>query len=500
MLENYSYNEDVIEIVPPKASAMINTFRAIGYDLPSAIADIIDNSITAKAKNIWINYHWDGDKSRLIIKDDGLGMSKLELIEGMTPGSKNPNDERSDDDLGRFGLGLKTASFSQCKMLTVATKKVDMQVIKRCWDLDFVNKTGEWKLLDFISDINLLDNLNDVKSGTVVIWEKLDRLIGEDISIDNEVVKSVFLEKIEEVERHLSMVFHRYIEKGKINLYMNGYKLDPWDPFMKGVIGGEVLATEEMYNGRVKVKGYILPHASNLSEEQLKKAEGHQGWFESQGFYVYRNERLLIHGGWLGMFPKMEHYKLARVLIDIPNNTDFDWQIDIKKSTAIPPSYLRKDLEKVALIARKKASEVHKFRGKEVMRRANSTAIGAFQPLWNVVKTRENGFLYSINYKHQLIDRILNNDTITKKEVKQVLDFVSKSLPVETIIQNQYEDPQKHDLRKPFKELDPNTVNIARTIYTMKLNDGLSQDQAIQHILNMEPFNNYPQLEDTLRN
>ena len=141
------------EETPPKAGAMINTFRAFGYNLQSAIADIIDNSISAKAENVWVQYEWAGETSWVTISDDGDGMDRDELREAMTPGSKDPKDDREVHDLGRFGLGLKTSSFSQCKALTVLTRKNENHnIIKRHWDLDYVNETGKWNLLAYLSD------------------------------------------------------------------------------------------------------------------------------------------------------------------------------------------------------------------------------------------------------------------------------------------------------------------------------------------------------------
>ena len=136
------------EETPPEASAMINTFRAFGYNLRTAIADIIDNSISAKAENLWIEYKWEGSDSWVTINDDGLGMNLEGLKLAMTPGSKDPKDDRDEHDLGRFGLGLKTSSFSQCKRLTVATKSEGFKMINRCWDLDYVNETKKWSLLE----------------------------------------------------------------------------------------------------------------------------------------------------------------------------------------------------------------------------------------------------------------------------------------------------------------------------------------------------------------
>ena len=107
----------------PEAASMIETFRAIGYNLETAIADIIDNSISANARNIYINRIWRGGQSIITIKDDGDGMNSNEIIQAMRPGAKNPLSDRSENDLGRFGLGLKTASFSQCCKLSVLSKR-----------------------------------------------------------------------------------------------------------------------------------------------------------------------------------------------------------------------------------------------------------------------------------------------------------------------------------------------------------------------------------------
>ena len=187
-------NNFISEETPPKASAMINTFRAFGYNLQTAIADIIDNSISAKARNVWIDYEWKGSESWVSITDDGEGMDCNTLVSAMTPGSKDPNEDRDLSDLGRFGLGLKTSSFSQCKTLTVATKKKNNPILKRCWDLDFVNSTGKWSLLDYLSDVSHLERLSELESGTIVLWERLDRLVGNS-HIENEAARKVFLEE-----------------------------------------------------------------------------------------------------------------------------------------------------------------------------------------------------------------------------------------------------------------------------------------------------------------
>jgi hypothetical protein len=184
------------EEVSPRADAMIASMRAMGYNLPMAIADLIDNSIYAKARNICIKYQWSGQDSWISILDDGLGMTEERLKEAMRLGSQSPNEERNPEDLGRFGLGLKTASFSQCKMLTVNTKTQEGEISTRCWDLDHVERSKRWELSTIVKDdtSELLSPLKDLPHGTIILWQKLDRVI--DVSnIDDDEARNVFYEK-----------------------------------------------------------------------------------------------------------------------------------------------------------------------------------------------------------------------------------------------------------------------------------------------------------------
>ena len=181
------------EEASPNPKATINSFRSFGYSLQTAVADIIDNCISAKAKNVWIDFEWKGKDSWLTIIDDGNGMNNKELIKALTPGSKDPEEKRESHDLGRFGLGLKTASFSQCLRLTVASKKFKHSMVKRCWDLDFVNQEKKWILLDYLSDNSFTKKLSTLGSGTLVLWEKLDVIVG-DSSESNYAIKQLFLE------------------------------------------------------------------------------------------------------------------------------------------------------------------------------------------------------------------------------------------------------------------------------------------------------------------
>lgn len=479
------------EETPPKAGAMINTFRAFGYNLQTAIADIIDNSISARAENVWIQYEWAGVNSWVTITDDGHGMNRVELVEAMTPGSKDPKDQREEHDLGRFGLGLKTSSFSQCKALTVLSQKENDEIIKRHWDLDFVNETGKWNLLDYLSDIKFQDPLEKINSGTTVLWEKLDRLVGN-ANIYNEAARIVFLEEFEKVEEHLSLVFHRYMERKKLSIWMNGNKLEPWDPFMKEAEGGQLIANESLDNHRVIVKCYVLPHISKLNPEARKMAKTEE-WYRLQGFYIYRNSRLLLYGDWLGLFPKNEHFKNARILVDIPNNLDHDWKIDIKKATATPSISVRKDLVRLGKMTRKAAGAVHRFRGNQIML-DDSIKSFDFQPVWKARKSRDGARYYYINEEHSLIKSLLEKETVSSSEFKSTLKLICETTPVESIIQFHSEEPESHELRDIQTEPDSGTIELAKMMYRSLKSSGLDRELAIKQIFNIEPFNQYTQL------
>ena len=171
--------EPVYEIVDPSPSAMIECLRAVGYSLATAIADLVDNSISAEARNVWIDFEWDGGKSFVSIADDGHGMDSAELVVALTLGSKSPLEARDSKDLGRFGLGLKTASFSQCRRMVVRSRRRDAGWSAGIWDLDYVSKWGEWRLLRecIESEEQHFNEIESLSHGTIVLWSKLDRIV-----------------------------------------------------------------------------------------------------------------------------------------------------------------------------------------------------------------------------------------------------------------------------------------------------------------------------------
>lgn len=214
--------EDGYSIVEPAASAMIESLRAYGYSLNTAIADLLDNSISALAKNIWIHMHWKGGYSWISITDDGLGMDAGSLMNAMRPGSRNPLDDRTEDDLGRFGLGLKTASFSQARSLTVASHIRGGEINYRRWDLDYVGKHNQWRLLKAVrkGSEKLFAKLDEMEHGTIVLLEDMDRICKEQEKTD-EAYRRKFMDRISSLQTHLSMVFHRLWKAEMVLIFVN---------------------------------------------------------------------------------------------------------------------------------------------------------------------------------------------------------------------------------------------------------------------------------------
>lgn len=353
---------------------MVESLRGMGYSAATALADIVDNSVSASARNVWITFAYRGPVSTIAVLDDGQGMSSSELLRAMTLGGISPLLHRSATDLGRFGLGLKTASFSQCRCLTVASRR-DGQVSVRRWDLDYIARpdVGDWRLLSSPrrGSEALLSAVEEVPQGTLVLWEGLDRIVGASGAKDA-ASENAFLDLVERAEQHLAMVFHRLIDgqTPELRLHINGHRIKAWDPFLRfhPATDSTPIDCFNSHHGRGELQGFVLPHKDKLSEAEYRATGGIEGWTAQQGFYVYRNRRLLVAGGWLGLgSPRVwtmeEPFKLARLRLEFTNSADHEWDIDVKKSIARPPRHLRRRIQDLAEIVRGNARRVFAHRG-----------------------------------------------------------------------------------------------------------------------------------------
>lgn len=481
---------------PPRAGAMLESLRGLGYSTAAALADVIDNSISAEAANISVNLTWSGTSSRISILDDGRGMSDPELESAMRLGDKNPLDARDPKDLGRFGMGLKTSSFSQCRRLTVASIKAGTQSCLR-WDLDALkdNPSGGWLMYEgpATGSESFVDPLAAQGTGTLVLWECLDRIVTASYGPND------FNDLIDAIEAHLAMVFHRLIEgpRPAFRLTLNGKAVKPWDPFMDDHASKTWSAPVEKNRtsaGVVEVEGHVLPHKDMLTVKEFEDAAGPAGWTAQQGFYIYRNKRLLVAGGWLGLgqgrpWNREEFYRLARIRLDIPNTADADWKIDIRKSTARPPVALRPWLTRLAEDTRSRARKVFAFRGAPV---AGPGKI-AIEQAWRVEHTKV-GTKYRIDEKHPVVAAVLDGSSDNGAMIKAMLRVIEETVPVQRIWLDTAES--RDTPRTGFSGEAPAEVEaILTTIYAdMTGRKGMSEESAKRALLVTEPFQNYPAL------
>lgn len=492
---------DGMRQAPPKAGAMLEALRGMGYSAGAAIADIVDNSIAAGATSVELEFHWGGESSRVVILDNGRGMNDPDLERAMTLGDRSPLDERDPADLGRFGMGLKTASFSQCRRLTVASKR-DGSIACLRWDLDELarNPDAGWALLEGPAPEagDLLKRLDDRSSGTLVIWESMDRLVTKAFTPDH------FLDLVDEVELHLAMVFHRIIggSRPTLQLTINGRQVQSWDPFMMGHPSKpwespiERRATE---SGQIAIQCHVLPHKDRLSPEDFDRNAGPAGWSAQQGFYVYRNDRLLLAGGWLGLgqgraWNREEAYRLARIRLDIPNTADSAWKIDIRKSTAKPPVVLRPWLTKLAEDTRERARRVFAYRAAPQSR----TGASAIELAWRAESTQA-GMKYRIDERHPAVAAVLEASEEHGSLVRAMLRVIEETVPVQRIWLDTAE--ARDTPRVGFAGDPPAEVQGVLSVLfrDMVLRKGMSEDLARKALSTTEPFQDYPAAIAALR-
>lgn len=412
----------------PYAASLIEGHRDFGYSLETALADIIDNAITAGARTVEMIADTVADEPWIALADDGSGMTETELVEAMRLGSKNPTEDREAEDLGRFGLGLKSAGFSQCRSLTVLTRRDGRTSCAR-WDLDRVAKRNDWSL-ELIDNPELVTGHDLLaETGTVVIWEKLDRLSG---GYTHDRVKRAehMNSELSRAEHHLRLVFHRFLERSspQIKLSLNGRFLTPLDPFAAQFQSGQWDPPDDipLRQGTVKIRCRTLPHHRMISKEAWKEIGGPEGHLKSQGLYVYREKRLIIAGGWLGLARQTELTKLCRIAVDIPNTMDAEWKIDVKKASAQLPPVVRERLKKVVERFVGTSKRTYRSRGQKLV---DETRF----PIWNRVQ-KDGQVVFRPNLAHPVFRSYAEQLPDDLREgFERCLRIVGSGLPIETL-------------------------------------------------------------------
>ena len=436
----------------PSPTAIIESLRSIGYTMETALADIIDNSISASAGKVDICFEWNDKDPWIAIIDDGSGMSEDKLKDAMRFGSLSPLVERKIHDLGRFGLGMKTASISQCRKLTVCSKyKGKMSACQ--WDLDVIagNPKDDWTLRVYSdSDIKkdpllkklVNTHLDQLNTGTIVLWKNLDTILAGTAAVDSE---NKFSETMSLSRRHLETVFHRFIKpeiqhsSSVVRIRYNNSDLEAFDPFgaANNPARQELQEQEIPIQGnRIKIQPYVLPHKSKASAAEYEKYAGENGYLQNQGFYVYRNRRLIMRATWFRLIKKEELTKLIRVRIDIPNTLDTLWEINVNKSQVSPPDLVRRELKSII----KRISN----KGKNTQGRRGKTKLKNTKLIQTWVRTiTNNNVEYKINDEHPLVKDIIDSTKgKLRNKLKVCLQLISESFPKDIY----YNDAANDDL------------------------------------------------------
>lgn len=477
--------------VSPRASVLIESMRDIGYSLETALADIVDNSITAGSSNIKLFASTDHASPQIAILDDGYGMDSDEILTAMRLGSRSPLEERGQADLGRFGLGLKTASFSQCRRLTLVSRK-NGHTSAAIWDFERVADTDEWlvEIPDKPEAIPWADRLSE--SGTLVLWENLDRVV-QDGSKD---AIAHFTKRVDEARSHLELVFHRFLtaEPGhrKIQMFLNERLLESFDPFHSSHPATYMGPVERIKVGahEVTVQTFTLPHHKKVTPDEWERYAGPAGYVKNQGFYVYRQRRLIIHGTWFGLARQTELTKLARVRIDMPNGLDADWKIDVKKASAQPPYQVRDRLRRIIETLGANSRRVFTRKGQKLL---SDNRL----PVWDRIQDKGE-ITYRINPDYPMVAEFASRlSEGVRADFLRVLEVAGSALPMDALFADLGSSPSKVAGNTTSDE----SLHQALQAAVKRLKDGEVSLAEIKEMLQfVEPFrSNWERTEPLLK-
>lgn len=471
-----------IESLPP-SPALFDSLRAVGYSLPTAIADIIDNSISASTSVVDILFDGAADEPFVSVLDNGWGMDLQEALDAMQLAGTSAKTERAATDLGRFGLGLKTASLSQCRRLTVVTKQQDKPILALRWDLLHLAESATWDLLVLeeseVSELPGFQGLLSQSSGTLVVWQDLDRLIAQQSNMSR-----LMDELMVEVHDHLALVFHRFLSGDgfdRVAIRINHLDIEPADPFLSKSPRTQKSPFEEieLAGARIGIQSFTLPYVAKMTATERRRATANGDLRDTQGFYVYRAGRLVIWGTWFRLMGRADMSKLTRVKVDIPNSLDHLWSLDIKKSAAVPPVVVRDRLRALAATFVQPGHRVHAYRGRTVSPTAEHVHG------WDVIEDRD-ATRYLINREHPALQLIGGGlDPAALSALNDALTVIESTLPLQDIHNRMSVD--RVDLSPPDEtQLEKWRSALADLWAFSRSNESLSQ--FLDRLLKAEPF------------
>ncbi len=486
----------------PKASTLMGSLRSMGYSFESAVADVIDNSISAHAQNVRILFPKSPmDELAIGILDDGDGMSADVLFEAMRYGSLSAERDRSEEDLGRFGMGLKSASLSQCRCLTVISYDKDT-LNGFTWDFNHILETQDWMIQELnkteIDALPYISKLKAQQKGTLVIWQDFDVIAKS----SGGQVYSTMMDLRTSLEKMLSLIFHRYLTgfgNTRLHIFINELDIKPLDPFLeqhpKTTIKREIELDVKDSNGVerfIRIRPFILPFATDLKEKDKQLIGGVESLRAKQGFYIYRNKRLIIWGTWFGMKQRAELTKNARIRVDIPNTLDDIWSIDIKKQQATIPKQILHRLKKTIEDALDFSVRQQAYRGRT--RKENEK----IDYIWDIKDGRNDTVFYVINRESKLFqfvrEKMTDEDYIY---LEMLISEIEKNIPIQDIYINKSKDAIDvvEETKERLDDVYQKAVTVASALMGMRT-DGW--EAIINDLMNSQPFCNYPTIKDKL--
>lgn len=471
------------EEVPPTAPLLMQALRSVGYTTPAALADLVDNSIAAGASRVWIDFS-PTPAPQIAVIDNGRGMAQRALNDAMRFGSLDPRLDRALGDLGRFGLGLKTASLSQCRRVRVLSL-LDGAFATACWDIDECERRNSWWLSrpDVSTlPIEVVDRLKADERGTAVIWDRIDRLTtteGEKGIAELDRVMSLAAD-------HLAMAFHRFLAgeiRGDFDIEINGRSLPKLDPFLQGHTRGQTLHSEtfRVEGHEVAVSPFVLPFPSRLDEADLARTGGRESLKTGHGFYIYRGGRLVVPGGWFRIVPSDELMRLARVRVDVPVALDHIWKVDIRKTMAEPPAALRPQLRRVVGLAATRSRRVYTHKS---VRDVDSERI----PLWVREVHREDTVSWKVNREHPAVMAAARHSSAA---VEPLLKMIENGLPIHDIHVHIANDLP---VAEPVEESRAALEEVARRMWEALADLPEAQARLVDRLHETEPFARDPDL------
>ena len=459
-------------------TAMMDVIGHSGYTFNFAIADIVDNCISAGASSITIFFDLDNDNPYLYIKDNGKGMSLVKLKEAAVIGFQDIDEYRDADDLGRYSTGLKSATRSFCNSIVVSSKELNKSSNSIRIDYKHIVESKKWEA--FILKNAIIENELD-SSGTIVLCEQIDFLkVGFD--------KSNIYDKLDSLEESLSHIFGKYILSNKLKIEIKVKESKPvivkgWNPFSLPENKTTKVVYEKNHDfcgSKIKIKAYILPVYNNLSKQDQMYMQG-RGLLEQSGFYIYRNKRLIQEGGWLNLdgIGLDDKSKYARIEVEIPAKLDKQFQINFSKNCLVIPDQLTPFFIEVAKKARKESRNNFNFQKHPEIRK---TTKKDSEKIWKTSKTN-NGIILTVNMDHPVIKELAKE--IPVSTLKSLFNVLSKSLPI-GMIQSQ----ETTTVSYTENEL----IELMTSMHKKLSQEGFGMDEIKKRMAVVEPFKDYKEV------